>query len=350
HMTRVDLGIPTSSMDILVLVTVMCTAIVDRSATMDSIYQEMCLPVFATGEVDLGFFSSRSAIYMPKFELNFSPKRIAYVGEYKLGKETKGTFPVGGVHRGNAEFVVVKVESFYSVIEDGGEKYVEQTDLEDARKLFLETPELLAKIQSEAKRQIRHGVDDDHVSRSLVESVLSAKDKDIPSSSSIEAEPKSESGVEYLDLEEAFLEALKVLVQFGGSSNHAMVVSCGWAKFMRIEKGKKLQLDVAGSMYVQSICKLKESHIDILKELGLLLDSHSVEIYTRKFDATSEKELAKAARLIQPIFSKVYRRAKGQEAYLEMILDVKTPEAIAALNKLAAYFPHRDGNKLQFRW
>lgn len=337
------LGIPEST-------RIMCTAIVDRSATMGSVYQGMCLPVFATGEVDLGFFSSKSAIHMATFELEFSPKAIAYVSEFKLEKERKGTFPIGGIHRGNAEFVVVKVESFYSVIEEGGEKYVEQTGLEDARKLFLEHPELLAKFQSEAKRQIRHGIEDEHVSKGLVDSVLRSKDSATSGSSTEAAGTMSASGIEGRDLDKIFLEALKTLVDYGGSSNHAMVVSCGWAKFLRIEKGKKLQLDVAGSMYVQNICKLKESHIDILKEMGLLLDSHSVEIYTRKFDATSEDELAEAARLIQPIFSKVYRRAKGQEAYLEMILDVKTTEAVAALDKLATQFPHRDGNKLRFRW
>jgi len=43
------------------------------------------------------------------------------------------------------------------------------------------------------------------------------------------------------------------------SSNHTMVVSCGWAKFMRIEKKKKLQLDVAGSMYQTSISRTRHT-------------------------------------------------------------------------------------------
>jgi hypothetical protein len=101
---------------------------------------------------------------------------------------------------------------------------------------------------------------------------------------------------------------------------------------------------------VNDSCKLKESHIEMLKEMGLLLDSHSVQIYTCKFDAASEEELAKAAKLIVPIFSRVYRRKTGQDAYLEMILDMKKPESKEALDRLATMFPHRDGFKFKFRW
>ncbi len=327
-----------------------CTALVDRSAQMGGHYQVMLFPVFAAGEIDLGFFSNKSSLHKSKFELDFSSKRIAYVGRYNQREVRAGSDPVGGFDLGNAEFVVAKSESFYTAIDDGGPRYVEQTGLEEARRLFLENPEILTMMQTEAKRKIREGVSEGHVSTSLVDAVLRPKDGDESRAPSGEAGTPSGSGIEYRNLDEIFLEALKVLVQFGGSSNHAMVVSCGWAKFLRIEKGKKLQLDVAGSMYLQSGCKLDESHIGLLKEMGLLLDTHSVEIYTTKFDATSEEELTKAARLIEPIFSRVYRRKKGEEAYLEMILDMKTPEAEAAMNRLATHFARRDGAKLRFRW
>ncbi len=327
-----------------------CSAIVDRSAPTGPNFQAMYFPVFAAGEIDLGFFSSSSAIHKPKFELDFSSKAIAYVGRYNLRKERPGPYPVGGVYLGNAEFVVIKSESFYTAVDGSGPRYVEQTGLEEARRLFLENPELLTMMQTEARRKIREGVSEGHVSQGLVKSVLGPQTGDAPGSPSKEAGQTPGAGIEYRKLDEVFLEALKILVKFGGSSNHAMVVSCGWAKFLRIEKGKTLQLDVAGRMYLQSSCKLNESHIETLKEMGLLLDSHSVEIYTTKFDATSEEELVKAARLIEPIFSRVYRRERGHEAYLEMILGIKTPEAEAALNRLATHFPRRDGFKFQFRW
>jgi len=84
--------------------------------------------------------------------------------------------------------------------------------------------------------------------------------------------------------------------------------------------------------------------------MGLLFDSHSVEIYTTKFDTTSEEEFMKTTELIEPIFSKVHRRNKGRDAYLEMILGIKIPEAVAALDQLATYFASREGFKLKFRW
>ena len=310
---------------------------------------ETLLTGFGMYEFDFGFFSKDSPNYLNEITLNFSHKLLGFQKYFNDAASTK--FPRNGKTKFNGMGFLEKTESSYFVVSDEGTKYVEQVpEVEEARRMFLENPELLTMIETESKRMIRHGVSDDHVSKSLADSLLRLRAGDAPGSLSEEVGQKSGSEIESQNLDEIFLEALKVLVQFGGSSNHAMVVSCGWAKFMRIEKGKKLQLDVAGSMYLANSCKLSESHIETLKEMGLLLDSHSVEISTTKFDATSEEELIKAAQLIEPIFSKVYRRKKGEEAYIEMILAVKTSEAVAALDKLATHFSHRDGFKLKFRW
>jgi hypothetical protein len=328
---------------------VSATAVARRFIQQDLSGFETFFTGFGVNEFDFGFFSKDSPNDLTEITLHFSEKLLGFTACFNDAALTK--FPRGGKTQFTGMGFLEKTESFYSEVSAEGTKYVEQVpEVEEARQLFLEHPELLTMIQTEARRMIRHGVDDDKVSQSLVDSVLRSKDEGTPVSSSEGTGQKSGSGIEYRNLDEIFLEALKVLVKFGGNSNHAMVVSCGWAKFMRIEKGKKLQVDVAGSMYLQSSCKLNESHIETLKEMGLLLDSHSVEIYTTKFDATSEEELIKAAKLIEPIFSKVYRRKKGEEAYLEMILGIKTPEAVAALDKLATQFPRRDGFKLKFRW
>ncbi|MBN2228390.1 MAG: hypothetical protein JW779_02280 [Candidatus Thorarchaeota archaeon] len=328
---------------------VSATALSRRIIQQGSSISETFLTGLGVHDFDFGYFSKDSPNYLNEIVFNFSQKLLGFEVHFKDAASTK--FPRNGQTQFTGIGFLEKTESFYSVVSEKGTKYVEQVpEVEEARQLFLEHPELLARIQTEARRTIRHGVDDDKVSQSLVDSVLRSKDRAQKVSLSEGTEQKSGSGIEHRNLDEIFLEALKVLVKYGGSSNHAMVVSCGWAKFMRIEKGKKLQVDVAGSMYLQSSCKLNESHIETLKEMGLLLDSHSVEIYTTKFDATSEEELIKAAKLIEPIFSKVYRRKKGEEAYLEMILGIKTPEAVAALDKLAIQFPRRDGFKLKFRW
>lgn len=325
--------------------TVLSRRFIQQGASL----QETFLTGFGIHEFDFGFFSKDSPNYLSEITLKFSHKLLGFQKYFNDAASTK--FPRDGKTQFTGMGILMKTESFYSVVSAEGTKYVKQvSEVEEARKMFLENPELLTMFQTEARRVIRDGVDKDHVSKGLVESVLSSKDGDTQGSLSEEAGQVSGSGIEYLDLDKMFLEALKVLVQFGSSSNHAMIVSCGWAKFLRVDKGKKLQLDVAGSMYLQNSCKLNESHIEILKEMGLLLDSHSVEIYTRKFDATSEEELAEAAQLIEPIFSKVYRRNKGEDAYLEMILGAKTPEAAAALDRLATHFPRRDGSKLKFRW
>jgi len=310
---------------------------------------EMFLTGFGMHEFDFGYFSKDSPNYLSEITFNFNQKLLGF--EVHFNDAASTTFPRNGSARFNGMGFLEKTESFYSEVSATGTKYVEQVpEVEEARQLFLENPELLTILQTEARRTIHQGVKDEKVSQSLVDSFIRSKDGDMPMSSSERAGQKTKSIIEDRNLDEIFLEALKVLVKFGGSSNHAMVVSCGWAKFMRIEKGKRLQLDVAGSMYLQNSCRLSPSHIEMLKEMGLLLDSHSVEIYTTKFDATSEKELMKAAQLIQPIFSKVYRRNKGEEAYLEIILDMKISGAAEALDKLATQFSHRDRFKLKFRW
>lgn len=328
----------------IVSATVLSRRIIQQGSSIS----ETFLTGFGVHDFDFGYFSKDSPNYLNEIVLNFSHKLLGFEVRFNDAASTK--FPRNGQTRFTGIGFLEKTESFYSVVSEKGTKYVEQVpELEEARQLFLQHPELLARIQTEARRTIRQGADD-NLTQGLVDSVLRSKDKTQKVSPSEGTEQKSRSGIEHRNLDEIFLEALKVLVKYGGSSNHAMVVSCGWAKFMRIEKGKKLQLDVAGSKYVANICKLNESHIKILKEMELLLDSHSIEIYTRKFDATSEKELAEAARLIEPIFSKVYRRGKGKDAYLEMILDIKSPEAVAALDRLATHFPSRDGFKLKFQW
>ena len=328
---------------------VSATALSRRFIQSGSSISEMFLTGFGVHDFDFGYFSKDSSNYLNEIVFNFNHKLLGF--EARFNDVASMKFPRNGQTQFSGIGFLEKTESFYSVVSAEGTKYVEQvSEVEEARQLFLEHPEILTKIQTEARRTIRHGVEDDHVSQSLADSLLHSKDGDTPVNSSEEPGQKSGTEIEYRNLDEMFIEALKVLVKYGGNSNHAMVVSCGWAKFMRIDKGKKIQLDVAGSMYVADSCKLKDSHIETLKEMGLLLDSHSVEIYTRNFDATSEEELAKAAQLIRPIFSKVYRRNKGGDAYLEMILGIKTPEASAALDKLAAHFPRRDGFKLKFRW
>ena len=328
---------------------VSATAFSRRFVQQGSSLKETFLNGFGANEFDFGFFSKDSPNDLNEITLHFSPKLLAFATHFNDAASTK--FPKGGKTQFAGMGFLEKTESFYSEISDRGLQYVEQVpEVEDARRMFLEHPELLAKIQAESKHMIRKGVSEESVIQGLVDSVLRGKERATPGSTLDETGQKPGSDIGHRNLDEIFLEALKVLVKFGGSSNHAMVVSCGWAKFMRIEKGKKLQLDVAGSMYVADICKLNKSHIETLKEMGLLLDSHSVEIYTTKFDATSEEELMKAAKLIEPIFSKVYRRNKGGDAYLEMILGIKTPEAVAALDQLATHFASREGFKLKFRW
>ena len=125
---------------------------------------------------------------MKKITLYYRHKILAF--ETPLRMETKTKRLKDEVVSLKAHAMIIKTESYYAVIDQEGEHYVEQVpEIEEVRQIFLDNPELATKIEAAAKAEIEEGLREGLVSPELIKMLesIGSKEKN-PSGTSPDSE------------------------------------------------------------------------------------------------------------------------------------------------------------------
>ncbi|HUU78365.1 MAG TPA: hypothetical protein VMX55_08455 [candidate division Zixibacteria bacterium] len=316
------------------------------------------IPMYATQFVPLEFFSKSSTNYLKKITLYYRHKILAFEAPLKVETRTKRLKDEVVSMRAHA--MIVKTESFYSVVDQEGEHYVEQVpEIEEVRQIFLENPELATKIEAAAKAEIEEGLREGLYSPKLVkmleslESKRESPDGTSPDSKSLgdlasrleesrERGPKPQEGLAY---------ALEHLTKSGIGGNYCMIVVDGcWINF-RFKKSKnELYMQVSGDQYIPSKSHFDQKHIKILETLGIRAEEYSNDIYSRQFNE-KPRDFNEIVKIVFKVFENVYRVDNKSSAYIELVLGSKTlPEFKEILDGLQDFIPNRDKNKFKWSW
>jgi len=149
---------------------------------------------------------------------------------------------------------------------------------------------------------------------------------------------------------EGLAYALEKLTTIAKGGNYCMTVVDGcWVNFRYKKKGNHLYFQVAGDKYIPERSHLEKEHIGILKEMGIVAEPMSDDIFSTHFD-DKPRNLKGVVDAVFEIFSKVYRVRKGSDAYIEFVIGSKQSAEMAdAVEGMYDYFNDRDG-KSKFRW
>ncbi|NHJ84476.1 MAG: hypothetical protein FK734_03390 [Asgard group archaeon] len=314
------------------------------------------LPMYVTQFVPLEFFSKLSSNYIEKFTLYYKHKILAFEAPLEMEVHTQRL--KDEVASLNAYAMIIKTESFYSVVDHEGEHYVEQVpEIEEVRQIFLDNPELIGQLEAAAKKEIEEGLRDGLYSTKLAQMLEKLESKESPSDTP--TDPKSigeiarrleESRERGPIPQEGLAYALEQLTKIGIGGNYCMIVVDGcWINFRYKKSKNELSMQVSGNQYIPSKSHFEQKHIDILKSYRILADQYSVDIFSRQFNE-KPRNFQEIANLVFKIFNEVYRVGKKSSAYIELILGSKTlPEFKEVLNELQYFIPKRDG-ETKFKW
>lgn len=149
---------------------------------------------------------------------------------------------------------------------------------------------------------------------------------------------------------EGLAYALEKLTTIAKGGNYCMTVVDGcWVNFRYKKRGNHLYFQVAGDKYIPKRSHLKKEHIEILKEMGIVAEPMSDDIFSTHFD-DKPRNLEGIVDTVFEIFSKVYRVRKGSDAYIEFVIGSKPSAEMAdAVEGMYDYFNDRDG-KSKFCW
>ncbi|NHJ05229.1 MAG: hypothetical protein EAX90_10415 [Candidatus Heimdallarchaeota archaeon] len=316
------------------------------------------IPMYATQFIPLEFFAKSSSSHLKKITLNYRHKILAF--DAPLRMETRSMRLTNEIASLKAHAMIVKTESFYSVVDQEGEHYVEQVpEIEEVRQIFLENPDLAIKIEEAAKAEIKEGLRDGLYSPKLVKMLESLESKD-ESPDSISPDSKS-IGDLARSLEESrergpipqkgLAYALEHLTKSAKSGNYCMIVVDGcWINF-RFKKSKnELYMQVSGDQYIPSKSHLDQKHIKILESLGIQAEEYSNDIFSRSFNE-KPRNFDEIVAIVFKVFDEVYRVDNKSSAYIELVLGSKTlPEFKEILDGLQDFIPNRDKNKFKWSW
>ncbi len=150
---------------------------------------------------------------------------------------------------------------------------------------------------------------------------------------------------------EGLAYALEKLTTVAKGGNYCMVVVGGcWVNSRYKKRGNHLYFQVSGNKYIPSTSRLEKEHVEMLKDMGIVEEEMSDDIYSRHFD-DKPRDFKKVVDTIFEIFTRVYRIEKGEGAYIEFVLGKDSDETKAALEGLSEFIPKRSGdNKFKWKW
>ncbi|MBN1330929.1 MAG: hypothetical protein JXA54_15765 [Candidatus Heimdallarchaeota archaeon] len=316
------------------------------------------IPMYVTQFIPLEFFSKSSTNYLEKITLNYSEKILAY--EAPLMLEARTNRLNNEVVFLKAHTMIIKTESYYSVVDHEGEHYVKQvSEIDEARQIFLDNPELATQFEAAAKAEINKGIRKGLVSSTLVKNLESFLSKEERSDGTIseldshstptrrfeensERGPKPREGLKY---------ALEHLTKSGTGGNYCMIVVDGcWINFRFKKSKKELFMQVSGNQYIPKKSHLDKNHVKILETFGIHADEYSTDIYSRYYNE-KPRDFNEIVQTVFKIFETVYRVNKSSAAYIEFILGSKPlPEFKEIYDTLQSFIPNKDNNKFKWSW
>ncbi len=310
---------------------------------------------------DFGLFPRDSPSSLSEITLAFSQKILGFQKEFK--DRVKMAFPRNGITSFVGKAIIVKTESFYSVVEDGETRYVEQVpEVEKARQLFLEHPELLEKIQAAAGGEVKSYFDrgEKLVSREMAAELIRKAAGGGPSTfadtvASMPAITEEKPIAETRNAKpfEGLVYAIEQLIAQGKEGYNAcmLVVDGCWITISSKPKKKELYIQVAGDKYIPKKSALKPEHVKKLEGMKIKKEEGSIDIFSIHHDVVTI-DIPQIAREVFQIFDEVLRVSKGAVAYLQYDLVPKpTPEYEAVLVALAKFLPdRREKKKFYWKW
>nr|MDO8086017.1 hypothetical protein [Candidatus Sigynarchaeum springense]MDO8119163.1 hypothetical protein [Candidatus Sigynarchaeota archaeon] len=325
------------------------------------------LPLFgsAFNVCDFGFFSREHPNTTSEIALAFSQKIIGYQKHFK--DRARIAFPKGGTMDFVGRAIIVKTESFYSALVDGDTHYVEQVpEVEKARQLFLQNPELLEKIQAAARQEIRKGkakgeklVAPYYVAKlDKLEQEEGTRTTPAGTGRHKETMPSDGAGRPAASTTlpkplEGLVYAIQQLVALGkdGHNSCLLVVDGCWINVVCKQKKKVLYIQVAGDKYIPKKFALKPEHIKKLEQMNIKREEGSIDIFSIQHSLDT-MDTPKIARDVFKIFDEVLRVSKGAAAYIQYeLVREPTPASEAVLATLAQFIPdRREKNKFYWRW
>jgi hypothetical protein len=236
---------------------------------------------------------------------------------------------------------------------------VEAKAIEDARQLFLDNPELLAKIQAAARGEISAATAKGE-KRASPKSQKMGKAAGVPDIGADAAASKLATGEEKPTIEpnkskpfEGLVYAVEQLIAQGKEGYNAclLVVDGCWVSVSYKLKRKQIYIQVAGDKYIPKKSALKPEHVKILEGMKIQREEGSIDIFSIYHDLAT-MDIPRIARDVSRIFDEVLRVSKGAVAYLQFDLVSKpTPEYEAVLAKIAEFIPDkREKKKFYWKW
>ncbi|MBN2151093.1 MAG: hypothetical protein JW839_06605 [Candidatus Lokiarchaeota archaeon] len=313
---------------------------------------------------DFGFFSKDSPKHMDSISLQFSRKILGF--QQTFNDQAEMRYPKNGTTTLRGVAIIRKTESFYSVVEAGGTHYVEQvSEVEAARQLFLEHPELLEKIQAAARAEIRRGKakGEDLVAPHYVAELDKLEQKEGVPTTAGTSHPKvvkPAAGEEKPTAIpttsrpfEGLVYAIEQLIAQGKDGYNACLLVVGgcWISISFKPKRKQLYIQVAGDKYIPKKSALKPEHVKKLETMRIKREDGSIDIFSIHHDVATI-DIPQIVQNVFQIFDEVLRVSKGAVAYLQYDLVPKpTPEYEAVLATLAQFIPdRREKKKFYWRW
>ncbi len=310
---------------------------------------------------DFGLFPKESPNSISEITLPFSQKMLGFQQDFK--DSVKMAFPRNGITSFLGKAIIVKTESFYSVIEDGETHYVKQVpEVEAARQLFLEHPELLEKIQAAARKEIRRGKakGEDLVAPHYVAELDKLEQKEGLSTTNAGTGPQDVGSMDIRTVTtsrsrplEGIVYAIEQLIALGkdGYNNCLLVVDGCWINIICKQKRKQLYVQVAGDKYIPKKSALKPEHVKKLEGMKIKREEGSIDIFSTYYDVGTI-DIPQLVRDVFKIFDEVLRVSKGAVAYIQYdLVNKPTPEYEAVLAKLAEFLPdRREKKKFYWKW
>lgn len=315
--------------------------------------QTRLLPLVASRNVGLGFFSPNSPYHFKEFTLSYSPKLLGFQAKYNMQQINKKQYPFSALDHYQAEAVIVKTESYYSVSYPEGPRYVKQEDLTEVRQIFLDNPQLADQMAVAAEAEIREAVSEGFVSEKLLAMLKKPeaylRDGDTEGSDSLTAlaatrakgrtEPRPREALKY---------AIEQLLSITKGANYCMTVAGdGWVN-LRYKKSKdSLYFQVAGNKYIAP-SKLEVDEVKKLETLGITEEPMSDDIFSTLFD-DKPRDVNRIVDIIFEIFTDIYHVDEGSDAYIEIDWGTTSDATKAATEALMGFLPKRR-SKNQFYW
>jgi len=307
--------------------------------------------------IDLGFFSKKASFYLKQLEMKYNHRMLRYDTTIEENRKCC-KYPIGGKDYYSARAEMVHVQTWYHTDQTD---FVEDVDTTEIREYFLSHPGFAEKMKQEAEKNIAEGLHENLYSKKLVD-MLDSLTGDVPpvqeTPTSLTASIGSRFPIPDSTGEpplkgtprEGIELALRYLMEFSKGANYLMIAIDGcWVKFQFRKSKNELHLQVAGNKYIPKSRNLSANDINLLADMGIILQDGYIDLYTANFDDPNFEDITDFVDLAYKVYSAVYRMNKGEEAYMAIDLGTKTPEGIDAVNSLVGFFPKRK-EEIKFYW